>query len=76
MSKVDSRQRTTAVLPFTGAGPEVGTQVSYFTRGGRIIERRTTVRHFPGGGMQTETTERDIGRDTGRQMKALFIKSC
>ncbi|CDI74065.1 DnaJ domain-containing protein, putative [Eimeria praecox] len=48
----------------TGSGPEVGTQVSYFKRGGRIIERRTTTRRFPGGGIQTETTERDVGRDT------------
>ncbi|CDJ35910.1 DnaJ domain-containing protein, putative [Eimeria mitis] len=49
----------------SGANPQGSTQVSYFTRGGRIIERRTTTRRFPGGGIQTETTERDVGRDTG-----------
>lgn len=66
-SFLDDREIFELLKGFSGAGPEVGTQVSYFTRGGRIIERRTTVRHFPGGGMQTETTERDIGRDTGSE---------
>ncbi|CDJ58875.1 DnaJ domain-containing protein, putative [Eimeria maxima] len=50
---------------FSGSRQEVGTQVSYFTRGGRVIERKTTTRRFPGGGIQTETTERDVGPDTG-----------
>lgn len=59
------RLRCSVVLSGEGSRPELGTQVSYFTRGGRIIERRTTTRRFPGGGIQTETTERDVGPDTG-----------
>lgn len=62
-SFLDDREIYEILRDFSGGQPEVGTQVSYFTRGGRIIERRTTVRRFPGGAMQTETTERDIGRE-------------
>ncbi|KAL8454815.1 hypothetical protein Emed_000066 [Eimeria media] len=64
-SFLDDHEIYEIMKEFSGTGPEVGTHVSYHSRGGRIVERRTTVRRFPGGGMQTETTERDIGRDTG-----------
>lgn len=60
--------RCYVVLSVKGSRQEVGTQVSYFTRGGRVIERKTTTRRFPGGGIQTETTERDVGPDTGESL--------
>ncbi|KAL8425392.1 hypothetical protein Efla_003620 [Eimeria flavescens] len=63
-SFLDDRELYEILKDLSGADPEVGTHVSYHTRGGRIFERKTIVRRFPGGGMQTETIERDIGQDT------------
>ena len=59
-------ERFLVAVCFLGAGPEADREVTYYTRGGRIIERTTTVRRFPGGGVQTEMRERDVGRDMGK----------
>ncbi|CDJ69702.1 DnaJ domain-containing protein, putative [Eimeria necatrix] len=62
--------RRGAAAAARGREPEVGTQVSYFSRNGRVVERRTTTRRFPGGGIQTETTERDLGPDASAGAEA------
>ncbi|CDJ51235.1 DnaJ domain-containing protein, putative [Eimeria brunetti] len=65
-SFLDDKEIYEILRGLSGSTPEPDSQqVSYFTRGGRIIERRTITRRLPGGGIQTETTERDVGRDSG-----------
>ncbi|XP_026193501.1 uncharacterized protein LOC34617671 [Cyclospora cayetanensis] len=62
-SFLDDQEIYAILRGLSGERPDTGTQVSYYTHGGRIIERRITVQRFPGGGVKTETTERDIGPD-------------